>query len=415
MMKKIMILGGGENQLPLIQTAKELGYYIIVCDMREELEGVQLADQHVKINYTDREAVLQAARECNIDGITSNSEPAMLSVAYVAETLGLPGNSVESVDTLLSKSKFRQLQKKAGVFAPEHVLVDTVEGLLSYAATFRYPVIVKPEACSGTRGTTKLTQYDEVALREAFTVCQAFSRTERVSMEEYVEMPLLRVNDADVFVVEDDILWDGTLWEDRSPDAPMLPMTEIYPMALSEADFSLVRKTVNQILRAAGVRLGEFNVETYFTPEHEVFVIEINPRQAGNYIPQLIKEHTGVDMAKLLVSTAVGDLTYYNQLKTYQREYNFITCQVVFAKRSGIYTGLYIDPEVQPYVQWIKQPVDVGAFVEEGINAGQALAFVDMKFPSYEIQHKYTDEIERYIYAEIEEGSAEIGENVNEH
>ena len=400
-MKRIMILGGGENQLPLVKSAKDLGYYVIVCDMRKELEGVQLADLHIPIDYMQREKVLRAAEEQDIDGIISNSEPAMLNVAYVSQALGLPGNSVESIDTLLSKAKFRQLQKKAGVFAPEHFVASTVEELLEKAASMRYPVIVKPEECSGTRGTTKLTAYQEDALREAFSVCAAFSRNGSVSLEEYVEMTSLRVNDADVFVVGDEILWDGTLWEDRSPDAPMLPMTEIYPMALPEEDFALVRKTVDQILKTSGVRLGEYNVETYFTTDHQVFVIEINPRQAGNYIPQLIKEHTGVDMARLLVSTAVGDMRYFESLRTFERENNFITCQVVFAKKDGIYQGLHIDPEVAGYVQWIKEDVSPGTQVSQGSNAGQALAFVDMKFPSYEVQHRYTDDIEQYIYAEI--------------
>lgn len=401
-MKRIMILGGGENQLPLIEAAKDFGYYVIVCDMRDNIEGVKLADLHLPINYMEREQVLCAAREQKVDGVISNSEPAMLTVAYVAETLGLPGNKMESIETLLSKHKFRALQKQLGVFAPEYRIVTTADELLATAAEMNYPIIVKPEACSGTRGTTKIEQFDSEILQEAFSVCSAFSRTNRVSVEEYVEMSTLRVNDADVFVLGDTILWDGTLWEDRSVDAPMLPMTEIFPMRLERDDMSLLQETVNKILRGAGVTHGEFNVETYFTKQHEVFVIEINPRQAGNYIPQLIKEHTGVDMAKLLVSTAVNDMTYYNFLQSFEREDNFITCQVVFSKCDGVFEGLYIAPEIQQYVVWIRDEAPIGTRVEQGINAGQALAFVNLKFPTYEIQHHYTDEIENYIYAKIQ-------------
>ena len=413
-MKRIMILGGGENQLPLIKSAKELGYYVIVCDMRDQLEGVKLADFHVPINYTQRELVLEAAKEHKIDGITSNSEPAMLSVAYVAEKLGLPGNSVESVETLLSKSKFRQLQKRAGVFAPEHVLVDTVEELLTHAATFHYPIIVKPEASSGTRGTTKLIQYDEAALREAFSVCQAFSRTDRVAMEEYVEMPSLRINNAEIFVLNDDIFWDGVFWEDRSPELPLVPMTEIYPMVIPEEDLKMFQRTIHKIIRNSGATLGQFNLEAFFTLDHQVFVVEINPRQGGNCIPQSVKEHTGVDLTKLLVTTTVNDMSYCEELKTYQREHNFITCQVIIPRKKGIYTGLYVDSDILPYISWIKHVVQPGTAVARGKNAGETVAFVGMRFPSYEIQHKYTDEIERYVYAEIEEGSVESGENADE-
>lgn len=43
-MKKLMILGGGPNQIPLIKAAKKNGYHVIVCDYSESAPGVELAD-----------------------------------------------------------------------------------------------------------------------------------------------------------------------------------------------------------------------------------------------------------------------------------------------------------------------------------------------------------------------------------
>lgn len=399
--KKIMILGGGENQEVLIKTAKKLQYYTVVCDKRAQLNGVAMADKHIAVDYMDREKVLMEAEKNCIDGIISNSESAMLNVAYVSQKLGLPGNSVESIENLLSREKFRALQRKVGVYAPIHYVADSLEQLLNVTAEMEYPIIIKPTKSSGTRGTTKVSKYDQDVIQRAYRVCKEFSRDGKVAAEEYVEMNCLRVNDADIFVIGDEILWDGFLWEDRSPDSPMLPMTEIFPLALDERDLCLFKETVSKIVKASGITLGEYNVETYFTPEHETFVIEINPRQAGNFIPLLIKEHTGVDLTKLLVSTAVADMSYYEELKSFERENNFITCQVVFAKRKGIYNGLNIDPEIKKYIQWIREEVSIGEEVVKGENASDALAFVDLKFDTYENQHKYTDQIEKYIYAKI--------------
>lgn len=398
MKKKLMILGAGDVQLYLLEAAQELGYETVVCDMRPEMEASKRADRYYPVNYMDRAAILDIARKEQVDGVISNSEPAMLNVAYLCEELSLPGNSMESVETLLSKTKFRALQKKVGAFAPEFAVAASEEELFAAMRGMRYPVIIKPNESSGTRGTTKLLEYDEEAARAAFQVCREFSRNNLVSVEEYVEMSGLRVNDADVFVIGDEILWDGWLWEDRSRDAPMLPMTEIFPLTLPEDHKRAIQEVVNRILRGAGVRLGEFNVETYDTPDGDIFVIEINPRQAGNYIPQLIEEHTGVSLTKLLVSTAVGDLSYYEHLKTFQRECRYITCQVVFSKEDGIYEDLYIDPEIERYVKWKNLCAHKGDAVTAGSNAAEAVAFVDMEFDSYETQHRFTDEIERYIY-----------------
>jgi biotin carboxylase len=397
-MKKIMIIGAGKAQLNLLQAAKELNYCVVVCDMRDGTEVEKLADIYHKVNYMDKEAILEIAKKEKIAGVVSNSEPAMLTVAYVAENMGLPGNSVKSVETLLSKSKFRDLQRSIGAYAPQHFLVSTYEELIQKASGMKYPVIVKPTQCSGTRGTTRLNQFDESILRECYEVCKQFSRNDLVTVEEYVEMSCLRVNDTDVFVLGDEYIWDGWLWEDRSPETPMLPMTEIYPMAMPEVNKKEIRDTVNSLLKASGVRHGEFNVETYYTPSGELFVIEINPRQAGNYIPQLIEEHTGVSLTKLLVSTAVNDMSYYNELKTFEREYNYITLQVVFSKEDGIYDHLYISPEIEQYVMWKDIVAKQGDKIVKGINAAEAVAYVDLKFDSYEVQHKYTDRIEQYIY-----------------
>ena len=152
--KKILILGVGEAQLHLINEARNLGYYIVVCDMRSESEGAKIADKFYCVNYVNREAVLEIASNEQIDGVISNSEPAMLTVAYVAEELGLVGNSVKSVETLLSKTKFRELQKKAGVYAPVHYMVSSEMELLEKVQNMRYPLIIQPIESSGTRGTT---------------------------------------------------------------------------------------------------------------------------------------------------------------------------------------------------------------------------------------------------------------------
>lgn len=396
--KRILILGAGDAQLNLVRAAKEFEYYIIVCDMRDTMESSRLADKFYKINYMDRDAILEIAKKEEIDGVISNSEPAMLNVAYLSENLGLPGNSMESIDTLLSKQKFRDLQRRVGVYSPEHFVTSSLDELLHKIKNMRYPVIIKPTQSSGTRGTTKILSYNESIIRSAYEVCHEFSRNDQVTVEEYVEMKSLTVNDADVFVLGDEILWDGWLWENRSKDAPMLPMTEVFPMALPEEKKQNIQNIVNKLLRESGVKHGEYNVETYDTPNNETFVIEINPRQAGNYIPQLIQEHTGVSLTKLLVSTAVGDMQYYESLKSFRREQNFVTLQVVFSKEDGVFEQLFVDPQIEKYVNWCDMCAHKGDKIVQGRNAADAVAYVDLHFDSYETQHFYTDQIEKYIY-----------------
>lgn len=182
----------------------------------------------------------------------------------------------------------------------------------------------------------------------------------------------------------------------------MVPMTEIFPIGLEENKLEMIKDTVARILREADIKHGQYNVETYFTEKDEVFVIEINPRQGGNNLPLLVKEHSGVDFTRLLVSTSVGDMSYYDELKDFNRECNFITQQVVFSREDGLYGGLYINERVKPFVKWIKEEYKQGDRIVNGINAADAVAFVDLQFDDFETQHLYTNEIEKYIYPIVE-------------
>ena len=53
-MKKILILGGGKNQLPLLEAAKEEGYFIILCDYDPNASGRKLCDKFYKVRIKMR-------------------------------------------------------------------------------------------------------------------------------------------------------------------------------------------------------------------------------------------------------------------------------------------------------------------------------------------------------------------------
>ena len=403
MQKRIMILGAGAAQLNLIKCAKEQNYFTIVCDMRPEMEGSQIADQYYQVNYMDQQAVLSVANKERIDGVISNSEPAMSSVSYLVDQMHLPGNSTQSLDNLLSKTKFRELQKKVGVFSPESVTSGILEEILEQAEQLRFPIMIKPAESSGSRGATEIMHYDPEQISAAFYLCQSFSRNNQVTAEEFVKMESLDVVNADVFVIGEEILWDGWYGGLRSARKPMIPMAKVLPPDLSQERMHRIKNDVNSLLRASGVSLGEFNVETYFSDRGELFVIEINPRQAGNDIPKLILEHTGVDLTKLLVTLTVGDFTYYNHLKNYRRINRLITLQVVFCEQDGVYRGLQIDERIRPFVRWIREFVKPGDRVYDARNATDAVAYVDLEFDTTEQQNYFTRRIEEVIRAKVDQ------------
>ena len=70
-MKKIMILGAGPNQLPLIKAAKKIGFFVAVCDYRSNAVGVPIADEFYPVSIMDYDAVLEATKKFKADGVPS--------------------------------------------------------------------------------------------------------------------------------------------------------------------------------------------------------------------------------------------------------------------------------------------------------------------------------------------------------
>ena len=89
--KKIMLLGGIHYLLPVIKAAHEQGYYVITADYLPENIAHRYSDEYCNVNIVDKEAVLQAAREREIDGIISfGVDPGVVAAAYVQEKMIVP-------------------------------------------------------------------------------------------------------------------------------------------------------------------------------------------------------------------------------------------------------------------------------------------------------------------------------------
>ncbi|MBR0382954.1 MAG: ATP-grasp domain-containing protein [Eubacterium sp.] len=347
MRKKIMIISSSLDGRLLtgVETAGELGMETVACVREEDDPAAAHADRAYKADGNDTERLLEIAKKEEIDGVLGVWDKSALSAAIIAEELGLPGNSPECVKRLLEKGSFRKLQKDIGVFCPEYYETDRPDGLAEKCAGFHYPLIVKPVLCSSSFGQTKI--YKEGELIPAFEKATAYSRNGMVCVEEFIEHDSLQALEAEIFLVGDDILWDGLCRCWRFPEAPLRPVLTSYPVDLDDSQEAEFKSAVKKVLSASGARIGEFDVEGFFTEEGRFFIIEINPRPAGYYAQQDVQLFCGVDYTKLLVTTAVGDMSYYEELKSFRRQKRFLLSYAVFSFAAGIFDHLYIDPSIR--------------------------------------------------------------------
>ena len=211
-MKTIMIIGAGNAQVPLIEAAKKKKYNTIVCDMDPDAPGVILADEFCNISTKDRNGLMKVACDKHVDGIVANSEYAMCDVAYISSELGLVGNSEDSIASLSTKSEFRKLQKSSEIFAPEYILCDSAEKV--DMDKIKFPVIIKPDASSGSRSVAVATDADDAIIK--LKTAMKTSRNGKAIIEEYIPMPSNYDIEGEIFINHGEIMWDGLFKTIRS-------------------------------------------------------------------------------------------------------------------------------------------------------------------------------------------------------
>ncbi len=92
--KKLLILGGAPNEIPIIERAQSLGVYVIVSDMytdRNVSPGKDNADEYWDISWSDVDGLAKKCIECGVDGVLGGfSEIKVESLIQLCSRLGFP-------------------------------------------------------------------------------------------------------------------------------------------------------------------------------------------------------------------------------------------------------------------------------------------------------------------------------------
>ena len=186
-MKKLLILGAGIYQVPLIRTAKRLGIYTIAASIPGNYPGFALADKVVYENTVDYDAILRVAREEQVDGIvTAGTDVAVITIGKVCDELGLRGLSFEAAQIASNKSLMKARYEEYGVRTAKFRKIsvddpdyaDHLEGLT-------FPLIFKSVDSSGSRGIRRVDSREEFEAARQNVLDN--TRTDHFLVEEFIE------------------------------------------------------------------------------------------------------------------------------------------------------------------------------------------------------------------------------------
>jgi len=289
MKEKIIILGAGVMQGPVINIAKELGFYAIALDGSSSAPCVSVADQFEQIDLKDKEGIEAFAR--SIQGSTSRlgimtaGTDFSANVAWVAEKLGLPGIPYESALNASDKSRMRECFKKANLPSPDFITITEVDLPLSpnfSLLTSHFPLVIKPVDNMGSRGCRRVDTIEE--LNEAAKTAIGFSRSGRAILEGYMEGPEFSV---DAIVYHGEITICGLA--DRHIFFPpyFIEMGHTMPTVIEEEKQTAILDTFRDGIHALGLagkeNIGAAKGDIKLTAKGPM-IGEIAARLSGGYM-----------------------------------------------------------------------------------------------------------------------------------
>ena len=302
-MKKIAIIGANDFQNPLILKAKSLGYETHVFAWQDGSIGEKTADYFYPISIVEKDEILKKCKEIGIDAIaTIASDLATLTVNYVAEKLGLPGNSLECTKKSTNKYEMRKAFKEAGVATHGFEIVSSPEDI-EKLSNMEYPLIVKPTDRSGSRAITKIYKKEE--LEEAISKAIENSFEKKAIVEEYIE--------GNEFSAEG-ITYNGehkflTITRKATTGAPHFIETgHIEPAGITKNMEEKIYNELTKALTALKITNSATHSEFKITPNGDIRIIERGARMGGDCIgSDLVQISTGYDFVKMVIDVAMGN------------------------------------------------------------------------------------------------------------
>lgn len=152
-MHKLLILGSLLEFTSLVEKAKAMGYYTVVCDGYKDGPAKAVADKSYDIDVRDVESIVAMCKSENIDGIiTSFSDLLFEQATKIAEAASLKWYiSSDMLPYYRDKYVAKTLLRELGISVAKTFLIDK-KNSDSIVQELTFPIVIKPLSGYGSHG-----------------------------------------------------------------------------------------------------------------------------------------------------------------------------------------------------------------------------------------------------------------------
>ncbi|MCA8063194.1 ATP-grasp domain-containing protein [Burkholderia sp. AU38729] len=236
--------------------------------------------------------------------VTTAHDTYARTAAWVADALGLPGPDARHVAHAVSKSNQKALLATHGIPAA-HFVTGTLAAPAALAAAadpLRFPVVVKPSEGSASDGVRRCEDIAEVrAQLDALAAGQADAQaraTERIVIEEFL-------SGSEYCVEYFDGRYVGALRKLKRHGAGFLERGYTSELDLDAGTLRALIDVGSRATAAAGLTWGPVHLDC-IVHDGVPHVIELNPRIAGSFICDIVRDGYGFNVVEALLDKLAG-------------------------------------------------------------------------------------------------------------
>ncbi len=323
--KKVIVFGSGPIRIGqgiefdycsvhCVWTLKEEGCEAIICNNNPETVSTDF-DTGDRLYFDpltkeDVEALIATEKPYGVV-VQFGGQTAIKLIKHLTQLgVRILGTSAADVDAAEDRELFDELLEKCNIPRPKGTTVFTTEEALKAANELGYPVLLRPSYVLG--GQNMIIAHCDSDVTEYMTIITSHKLENPVLIDKYMMGTEVEV---DAICDGEDFLIPGIMEHIERAGIHSGDSISIYPaQTLSEHIKRVIIDYTEKLAKALHV-IGLVNIQ-YVVYDHEVFVIEVNPRSSRT-VPYISKV-TGVNMVdiatKIILGAKLKDMGYKSGL-----------------------------------------------------------------------------------------------------
>lgn len=333
--------------------------------MQKDDHPSKIADEYLVIDTYDIEKMKREIRENRLffSGILAFDDYHLLPAAALANEFKLPGHKACSLEIVRNKRKMRDhiLNNKFSlIFQPEYNTVSSIQDLDKLQLNF--PCVIKPVDDSGSNGVTVCKNEEQLRNSLVTEIKRKTNERGYQLAEEWLIEEFITGKEYSAEMIYTDFNWklvsvtEKETFGDHSVECGHITGRFDFP-------FIDLEKKLSKLLELFGLDFGAAHIE-FFVVENSIYLVEINPRLAGDCIPELVEIATGINMVEHVVLQAIGE-----RLDIGNKKEKFASIQFALPVSLGVYKEVKGVEKVKDTKGFVRISINKLPYISTGIKS----------------------------------------------